>query len=54
MGINYYHRTNICKECGRYDERHIGKSSHGWQFSFHGYNFSEFQEGSIDIHSFED
>lgn len=38
MGTNYYHRTNICAECGHYDERHIGKSSIGWQFSFRGYN----------------
>ena len=26
MGTNYYHRTNICECCGRYDERHICKS----------------------------
>jgi len=26
MGTNFYHRTNICKCCDRYDERHIGKS----------------------------
>jgi len=36
MGTNYYHRTNICAACGRYDEHHIGKSSIGWTFSFHG------------------
>jgi hypothetical protein len=36
MGTNYYHRTNICSECGRYDELHIGKASWGWQFNFHG------------------
>lgn len=34
MGTNYYHRTNICDCCGRYEERHIGKHSAGWQFSF--------------------
>lgn len=38
MGTNYYHRKNICPKCGRYDEEHIGKSSCGWQFSFHGTN----------------
>ena len=38
MGTNYYHRTLICKHCNRYDERHIGKSSAGWQFYFQGYN----------------
>lgn len=36
MGTNYYHRTNICPECGRYDEQHIGKSSAGWSFGFQG------------------
>lgn len=34
MGTNFYHRYNICSECERYDERHIGKRSMGWQFSF--------------------
>jgi len=38
MGTNYYHRTNICEKCGRFDETHIGKSSWGWTFSFHGPN----------------
>ncbi len=37
MGTNYYHRTSICRSCGRCDERHIGKSSGGWTFSFRGY-----------------
>lgn len=36
MGTNFYHRTNICDHCNRYDEHHIGKSSGGWTFSFHG------------------
>jgi hypothetical protein len=35
MGTNFYARTNICKCCNRYDERHIGKSSAGWCFSLH-------------------
>lgn len=26
MSTNYYHRTNICDCCGRYDETHICKS----------------------------
>lgn len=26
MGTNYYHRTNICDCCGRYDAKHICKS----------------------------
>jgi len=37
MGCNYYHRTAICTECGSFIERHIGKSSGGWQFCFQGY-----------------
>jgi len=41
MGTNFYHRYNICSECERYDERHIGKRSSGWQFSFRGYNDDE-------------
>ena len=36
MGTNYYHRTNICTTCHRFDSVHIGKSSAGWTFSFHG------------------
>ena len=36
MGTNYYVVENICECCNRYDEKiHIGKSSHGWTFSFH-------------------
>jgi hypothetical protein len=38
MGTNYYVATNHCECCDRYDEDyHIGKSSFGWAFSFHGY-----------------
>lgn len=38
MGTNYYVATNHCECCDRYDEEyHIGKSSYGWAFSFHGY-----------------
>lgn len=37
MGTNYYLRMNICPHCGRYDEVHLGKSSGGWRFMFHGY-----------------
>ena len=38
MGTNYYHRTKNCQTCGRCDEKHIGKSSVGWTFSFQGYD----------------
>lgn len=51
MGTNYYHRYNICSECERYDERHIGKNSAGWQFSFRAYNDDE---GRPIIASWED
>jgi|SRR3990167_11567317 len=38
MGTNYYHRSKPCKECNRCgEEKHIGKSSCGWQFHFRGY-----------------
>ena len=38
MGTNYYVAKNLCECCDRYDEEyHIGKSSYGWAFSFHGY-----------------
>jgi hypothetical protein len=38
MGTNYYVAKNLCECCNRYDrEYHIGKSSHGWAFSFRGY-----------------
>ena len=39
MGTNYYVAKNFCECCDRYDkEYHIGKSSSGWSFSFHGYH----------------
>lgn len=36
MGTNYYHRPAPCPTCGHGEETHIGKSSAGWTFSFHG------------------
>lgn len=45
MGTNYYYRYNLCDCCGRYDEEHVGKSSFGWSFSFHG---------TDEIRSFDD
>jgi len=47
MGVNYYYRINMCPECGRYNEKHLGKSSKGWKFLFRGYS----DEG---IESFKD
>ena len=52
MGTNYYFRTNICNCCDRYDEKHIGKSSAGWQFSFQGYSASNGDD--VEITSWED
>ena len=49
METNYFHRTDICETCNRFKERHIGKSSIGWQFSFKGHN-----EIHPEIYSFED
>ncbi|MEK6281897.1 MAG: hypothetical protein AABN95_16205 [Acidobacteriota bacterium] len=38
MGTNYYTVTNVCEHCKRHDhDKHIGKSSAGWTFSFRGY-----------------
>jgi len=51
MGTNYYHRTDICECCNRYKEKHIGKSSAGWQFSFQGYRDYKDQP---KIESFQD
>lgn len=51
MGTNYYQRTDICECCGRYKQKHIGKSSAGWQFSFKGYVG---YEDVPKIQSFED
>jgi hypothetical protein len=37
MGTNYYHDRDVCPTCNRPAESvHIGKSSMGWTFSFHG------------------
>lgn len=47
MGTNYYLREKCCKECGRYNELHIGKSSAGWAFSLRVYP-------DLGIKSFED
>ena len=51
MGTNYYLHYDICECCGRHNEKHIGKSSAGWQFSFRGYRSPEYQP---PITSFED
>lgn len=41
MGTNYYLRSKPCEKCGTCQtEKHIGKSSVGWQFHFRGYKDS--------------
>lgn len=46
MGTNYYHHRDVCATCGRAGGvEHIGKSSAGWTFSFHG---------TEEIRSYED
>lgn len=38
MGTNYYLKNKPCETCGHYkNQKHIGKSSYGWQFHFRGY-----------------
>ena len=38
MGTNYYMKEDVCEHCGRGEElKHIGKSSHGWNFTLHIY-----------------
>lgn len=42
MGTNYYVAKDRCKCCNRYSEEyHIGKSSYGWSFTFHGYKYED-------------
>ncbi len=48
MGCNYYLRKNECTCCKRYDEVHIGKSSHGWTFSFQGYDGKHYKDNGFD------
>lgn len=47
MGTNYFHRTNICKCCNRYDQQHICKSLVSFEAPF-TYNYSyETEEGTF-------
>jgi hypothetical protein len=34
MGTNFFWREKFCGECGRFDEKHVGKRSGGWSFTF--------------------
>jgi hypothetical protein len=54
MGTNYYHRTNICECCNRYDETHIGKSSGGWTFSFQGFKKAYEDDETEEVLSYAD
>lgn len=54
MGTNYYAVPNMCDHCGVRAERiHIGKSSVGWRFLFHGYEELPYPF-SGQIRSFQD
>lgn len=52
MGTDYYYRTNVCDNCKRFDERHVGKKSMGWTFHFRGHRGQP--DGSPDIVSIAD
>lgn len=52
MGTNFDVRYNICEECGRYDDLHLGKSSIGWEFCFQGYEYHDFRQ--LRIRSIKD
>lgn len=55
MGTNYYAYVNTCEHCGRSDDkRHIGKSSHGWTFSFRGYRPLAYSEDNTQIESYSE
>lgn len=56
MSTNYELRTNICGQCNRYDEYHIGKLSAGWTFLFHGEKEQNtgLTPQDVAIQSFED
>lgn len=41
MGTNYYWRHDACTHCHRHEQTHVGKSSHGWSFGFHGFRNSD-------------
>jgi hypothetical protein len=48
VGTNYYWREKTCECCGRHDELHIGKSSHGWVFAWHGSRLNPDDEYSYE------
>ena len=52
MGTNYYLRKNVCKECGRYDETHIGKASYGWKFLFDHNDWEYFEKNKESVIKF--
>jgi len=45
MGCNFYLEVPTCKHCGASKRYHLGKSSHGWTFSFHGLTADESPTG---------
>jgi hypothetical protein len=52
MGTNYYLKKDVCPICGTPKEvMHIGKSSSGWCFALHVYQFPE--EGPMSLLGWE-
>jgi len=53
MGTNYYWHRDVCDKCKRPAQIvHIGKSSGGWSFSFHGFK-NEYGD-NLPIRSIDD
>lgn len=50
---HFYYRYNICKQCGRYDEIHLGMSENGWQFLFQGYYGDQWKPQLEEIKSWD-
>jgi len=56
MGTNYYLEREVCPTCGHAKGYfHIGKSSYGWTFTFHGFRGPyDFEEIGQPILSYKD
>ena len=48
MGTNYYAKIEECRECGRHEKIHLGKSSAGWVFSFQ-YNGGKYYKNAPEM-----
>jgi len=57
MGTNYYLLKDVCKHCGRGDDKiHLGKCSSGWAFTFRGYRENDPNNGidGVKVECIED